>query len=146
MQFATTVTTTASPDQSSPFTRLPAEIRIVIYKYAAQALMDAIRSGKSKNKTGRQRHLEYRGTLALPHTSGVIRAESVPEMLAVVRVAHSSFEAECNEIMARVHFTSRGIRRIRWLASEDKMETMDHMETMLSCCAMSIVDAESSST
>lgn len=100
METATTAATNSSPNQSSPFAKLPAELRIAIYKFALQATMDSICPETIFGNTGLKIQAEYSGALALLHTSKIIRAESAQQMLPIVQTKLSSWEESYRRTMA----------------------------------------------
>lgn len=100
MDDATTTPTSTAPDSCSPFTKLPAEIRIAIYRLALQAIIDPFRSGGFEFETSNSLQPKYHGALALLHTNKSIRAESAQEMLAVLPPKPTSFMEEFQKMYA----------------------------------------------
>lgn len=91
-----TATAASSAKLCPSFTGLPVELRLQIYKFPIrdtieiflpQLLHDHFISGSG-----------YSGALALLHTSRMLRAESLREMLAVVEAEHARREAYSDKL------------------------------------------------
>ena len=108
--------------QGCPLMNLPTELRIIIYNFALQHILDAIDDEVPANRRlsqplhkprgHRGGVLFYSGALALTHTSRTVRAESL-DALATHMVAHavrSMAEAQSIAVSAlvRLHSVRRG--------------------------------------
>jgi hypothetical protein len=92
-----TAATTApqQPQQDCPLMKLPTELRIRIYKFATEHLMDTLYAqSTTRSGTTLQDHAFYSAVLALPHTSRTLRAESLDtlEHLVLARLEQLSNE------------------------------------------------------
>lgn len=81
------------PQVSSFFTKLPTEIRLVIYRFALDDEIADI-TNHDRVLTRYFSVTGYQGALALLHTSRLVRAESARELLPVLELECSKCEAE----------------------------------------------------
>lgn len=78
---------------------LPVEVRLLIYKFALQYTVDFITSNTTYY---RGPCIRFRGTLALLHTSKVIRAESSQEMSTLATAYKNNAQAVLDRLADRV--------------------------------------------
>jgi hypothetical protein len=75
------------PQEAFPFMQLPPELRVMVYKFALQDLVDPILSSDSGDA---KRPEPFRGALAFLHKSRNIRLESCSDMMRIVRTHSTS--------------------------------------------------------
>ena len=125
---------------SSPFTRLPCELRLTIYSFALRSLLDDVPLGGSVfwRRHGRPRRPEYRGALALLQVNRSIRAESPGEILAVAQAEHvrlrDKYESAMDDYFSSADLVDMEIALMAQNKAEMAMEILDVMSFMLVRC------------
>lgn len=89
---AAQMTNSEKSQQPFPFMELPAELRVMVYKFALQDTVDAILSSTSDDAESPE--LSH-GALALLHTSKTVRRESCFAMLPSVTDQFSALDDAC---------------------------------------------------
>lgn len=103
MDNQTLTTTPEHPQQDNPLLKLPTELRIKIYAFALQHTLQELATDQDPSTTRTWQPKDYKitpfycGTFALPHTSQVLRAESLDtlEILTLARLDQLVAESTC---------------------------------------------------
>jgi hypothetical protein len=82
-----------------PFMQLPPELRVMVYKFALQDVVDPILSSDPGDV---KRPEPFRGALALLHTSRLLRWESCRPMQRIVQAHRDSLADICHTLVDRM--------------------------------------------